>query len=62
MITLSFKAAVGEPTFSSRIADGINGDIVTCAVALNAVRLVLEVGPGLKSMADLPGLPWFTSR
>ena len=50
VITLTFKAAVGEPesyeevriegepTFSSRIAGGINGDIATCAVTLNAVR------------------------
>ena len=74
VITLNFKAAVGEPepyeevqiegepTFSSRIAGGINGDIATCAVTLNAVRSILEVGPGLKTMADLPGLSWFTRR
>ena len=74
VITLNFKAAVGEPepyeevqiegepTFRSRIAGGINGDIATCAVTLNAARSILEVGPGLKTMADLPGLSWFTRR
>jgi len=72
VITLTFKAAVGEPesyeevriegepTFSSRIADGVNGDIATCAVTLNAVRSILQAGPGLKTMADLPPLSWFT--
>jgi hypothetical protein len=71
VITLTFQAAVGEPesyeeiriegepTFSSRIAEGINGDIATCAVTLNAVRAILEVGPGLKTMADLPAPSWF---
>jgi 4-hydroxy-tetrahydrodipicolinate reductase len=71
VITLMFRAAVGEPesyeevriegdpAISSRIAGGVNGDIATCAVTLNAVRSILEVGPGLKTMADLPGLSWF---
>lgn len=71
VITLTFKAAVGEPesyeeiriegepAFSSRIAGGINGDIATCAVTLNAVRSILQVGPGLKTMADLPAPSWF---
>jgi 2,4-diaminopentanoate dehydrogenase len=74
VITLTFKAAVGEPesyeevriegepTFSSRIAGGINGDIATCAVTLNAVRSILQAGPGLKTMADLSGFSWFADR
>ena len=72
LITLTFRAAVGEPesyeevriegepTFSSRIAGGINGDLATCAVTLNVVRSILEVGPGLKTMVDLPTPSWFT--
>jgi hypothetical protein len=71
VITLTFRAAVGEPesyeeiriegdpAFSSRIAGGINGDIATCAVTLNVVRSILEVAPGLKTMADLPVPSWF---
>ncbi len=71
VITLTFRAAVGEPesyeevriegepAFHSRIAGGINGDIATCAVTLNAVRAILEVSPGLKTMADLPAPSWF---
>jgi 2,4-diaminopentanoate dehydrogenase len=73
VITLTFRAAVGEPesyeevriegepTFSSRIAGGINGDLATCAVTLNAVRSILEVGPGLKTMVDLPTPSWFAA-
>ena len=73
IITLTFRAAVGEPesyeeiriegepAFSSRIAGGINGDLATCAVTLNVVRSILEVGPGLKTMADLPVPSWFTT-
>ena len=72
VITLTFRAAVGEPesyeevriegepAFRSRIAGGINGDLATCAVTLNAVRSILAVTPGLKSMADLPTPSWFT--
>jgi 4-hydroxy-tetrahydrodipicolinate reductase len=73
VITLTFRAAVGEPEsyeeiqiegdppFRSRIAGGINGDIATCAVTLNAVRSILAVGPGLKTMADLPAPSWFAT-
>jgi 4-hydroxy-tetrahydrodipicolinate reductase len=73
VITLTFRAAVGEPqpyeeisiegepAFRSRIAGGINGDIATCAVTLNAVRSILEVSPGLKTMADLPAPTWFAA-
>jgi hypothetical protein len=50
----------GEPAFSSKINGGINDDIATCAVALNTVRSILNAGPGLKTMADLPAPSWFT--
>jgi len=66
VITLIFKAAVGEPesydqveiegepNIRSRIAGGVNGDIATCAIALNSVSSVLKATPGLKTMADIP--------
>jgi hypothetical protein len=72
VITLTFRAAVGEPesydevriegepAFSSKIAGGINGDIATCAVTLNTVRSILGAAPGLRTMADLPAPSWFT--
>lgn len=66
VITLHFRAAVGEPesfdaieiqgepNFTSRIAGGVNGDVATCAITVNAIRSILNVSPGLKSMLDIP--------
>ncbi|MCH7558827.1 MAG: dihydrodipicolinate reductase [Planctomycetes bacterium] len=74
VITLNFRAAVGEPesydqvqidgepAIQSRIAGGVNGDIATCAITLNAVRSVLEASPGLKTMGDIPPVAFFTGR
>jgi 4-hydroxy-tetrahydrodipicolinate reductase len=74
VITLNFRAAVGEPEsydqvqidgepkIQSRIAGGVNGDIATCAITLNAVRSVLEASPGLKTMGDIPPVAFFTGR
>jgi 4-hydroxy-tetrahydrodipicolinate reductase len=71
VITLNFKAAVGEPEsydqvhidgeppIQSRIAGGVNGDVATCAIALNAVRSILQASPGLKTMADIPPIAFF---
>jgi 4-hydroxy-tetrahydrodipicolinate reductase len=71
VITLNFRAAVGEPEsfdqvhidgepgIKSRIADGVNGDIATCAITLNAVRSILQAGPGLKTMGQIPPISFF---
>ena len=71
VITLNFQAAVGEPesydqvridgepVIESKIAGGVNGDIATCAIALNTVRSVLEASPGLKTMAQIPPIGFF---
>lgn len=71
VITLNFRAAVGEPEsydqvhidgepgIQSRIAGGVNGDIATCAITLNAVRSVLQASPGLKTMGDIPSIAFF---
>jgi hypothetical protein len=71
VITLNFRAAVGElesydqvhiegePEIKSRIAGGVNGDIATCAITLNAVRSILQAGPGLKTMAQIPPVSFF---
>ncbi|UCD48669.1 MAG: hypothetical protein JSW27_14180 [Phycisphaerales bacterium] len=73
VITLTFTAAVAEPesyeevqiegtpAFHSRIDGGIHGDVATCAVTLNTARSILGVGPGLKTMADLPATSWFAA-
>ncbi len=71
VITLNFKAAVGEPesyeqvhidgepAIKSKITGGVNGDIATCAITLNAVRSVLSARPGLKTMGDIPPVAFF---
>ena len=65
-ITLDFRAAVGEPgsydrveivgepNLESTIAGGVNGDIATCAIVLNAAAVIRQAQPGLRTMIDLP--------
>jgi 4-hydroxy-tetrahydrodipicolinate reductase len=72
VITLNFRAAVGEPEsydqvqidgepkIQSKIPGGVNGDIATCAVTLNAVKPVLQTTPGLKTMGDIQPITFFT--
>ena len=64
-IELTFQAAVGEsesydevfiegtPDIHSRIQGGVNGDIATCAIVLNAIPRVIEAAPGLKTMMEI---------
>ena len=66
VIKLHFRAAVGEPVsedvveitgepnIRSVIAGGVNGDIATCAITVNAVQSVVAAEPGLKTMVDVP--------
>jgi len=66
VIQLHFRAAVGEktsadiieiignPNLTSIIPDGVNGDIATCAITINAIHAILTAAPGLKTMLDLP--------
>jgi 4-hydroxy-tetrahydrodipicolinate reductase len=66
VLTLHFRAAVGEPesfdrveidgepSFTSLIPGGINGDIATCAITINAIRSIVKATPGLRTMIDLP--------
>ncbi len=68
VIKLRFRAAVGEaesfdaiqirgvPDFRSVIPGGINGDIATCAVVLNAMYRIVQAQPGLTTMIDLPAV------
>jgi len=71
VIMLVFKAAIGEekigdtieifgePYIKSIIRDGINGDVATCAIVLNAIKSVLNASPGLKTMKDIPLVSYF---
>jgi hypothetical protein len=64
-LTLTFIAALdagddgdmirisGKPDLEVKLK-GANGDLATVAIAVNAVRRVIEAGPGLVTMRDLP--------
>jgi 4-hydroxy-tetrahydrodipicolinate reductase len=65
VITLVFRAAIGEPdprdrivingepNIDSTIKGGVNGDVATCAIAVNAIPAVVKARPGLRTMADI---------
>lgn len=71
---LYFLAAVGEsesydkvvitgtPSFESVIPGGINGDIATSAITINAVRAIVKAKSGLRTMLDLPVPGWFAGN
>jgi 4-hydroxy-tetrahydrodipicolinate reductase len=50
----------GDPDVHSTIAGGVNGDIATCAMVLNALKSVRRAAPGLRTMADVPLTHWYT--
>ncbi|OIN98365.1 hypothetical protein AUJ66_01095 [Candidatus Desantisbacteria bacterium CG1_02_38_46] len=66
VITLIFRASAGEknpadtieikgiPDITCRIPGGINGDIATCAITINAISSITGLSGGLKTMADIP--------
>jgi 4-hydroxy-tetrahydrodipicolinate reductase len=70
-ITLVFRAAIGEPdpedtveitgtpSIRSTVPGGVNGDVATCAITLNAIPRLLEAGPGLHTMTDIPLVSYF---
>lgn len=70
-IELIFQAAVGEPEsydeiiikgaprIHSRIQGGVNGDVATCAIMINALPRVLEAPPGLRTMIDIAPVSFF---
>jgi 4-hydroxy-tetrahydrodipicolinate reductase len=70
-IQLIFQASVGEPesfdeviiegtpNIHSKIAGGVNGDVATCAITLNAIPEVLRASAGLKTMVDVAPVSYF---
>ncbi|MFU8812937.1 MAG: dihydrodipicolinate reductase [Balneolaceae bacterium] len=70
-IRLLFRAAVGEPksydkiiikglpNITSNIDGGVNGDVATCSITVNAVRSIKRCNPGLHTMLDVPVASWF---
>jgi len=49
---------VGEPEMRFTIAGGVNGDVATCAILTNAIPIVVDAAPGLRTMADIPAVAW----
>jgi 4-hydroxy-tetrahydrodipicolinate reductase len=43
----------GEPTFEMIIPGGLHGDVVTCAMTVNAITRVMRSSPGLRTMLDV---------
>ena len=71
VITLVFRAAIGEPDPRDRILiegtpdidmtikEGVNGDIATCAIVVNAIPAVIKASAGLRTMADIAPISCF---
>ena len=49
----------GQPEIRSNIEGGIDGDIATCAMVLNALSALPNTSPGLHTMADIPLTHWY---
>jgi 4-hydroxy-tetrahydrodipicolinate reductase len=71
VITLVFRASIGEsdprdriviqgnPDIDMAISKGVNGDTATCAIIVNAIPVVIEAQPGLRTMADIAPISFF---
>lgn len=44
----------GEPPLTFTVPGGVHGDVATCAIAVNAIRRILEAPPGLTTAYRLP--------
>ena len=72
VITLVFRASIGEPDPRDRIviqgnpdidmtiSKGVNGDTATCAIIVNAIPVVIQAQPGLRTMADIAPISFFS--
>jgi 4-hydroxy-tetrahydrodipicolinate reductase len=71
VISLIFRAAIGEPETKDRIIidgspaidscvkGGVNGDIATCAILVNAIPVTINARPGLRTMSDIEPISFF---
>ncbi len=71
LITLEFVAAVGQadpadtveitgdPPIKSVIGGGVNGDVATCAITVNAIKSIVTAQPGLRTMSDIAPVTFF---
>jgi 4-hydroxy-tetrahydrodipicolinate reductase len=71
VISMVFRAAIGEPdardriliegtpSIDSCIKGGVNGDVATCAALVNGIPSVMHARPGLRTMMDVEPLHWY---
>lgn len=71
LFSLVFRAAIGEPVSRDRIVisgtpplelllpNGVNGDIATSAIVVNAIRPLLRSGPGLHTVNEITPFHWW---
>lgn len=74
VLKLTFRAAVDEeksydririrgvPDVDTTIDGGINGDVATCAITVNAIAAIVKTEPGLRTMLDTPVPAWFGTQ
>jgi 4-hydroxy-tetrahydrodipicolinate reductase len=48
----------GQPRICSTVEGGVDGDIATCAMVINALQSLRRARPGLRTMADIPLTHW----
>jgi len=52
----------GSPRLAMKIAGGIHGDVATASIVVNSIPHVMNAGPGLHTMRDLPLPSFFSGR
>lgn len=50
----------GDPPVYSEVRGGINGDVATCAMIVNALPRVVASSPGLKTMPEIGTVSWYS--
>ena len=70
LITLELQAYIGHPDprdtviidgtppIRSTIEGGVDGDVATCSMVINAISAALSAPPGLRTMLDIPLTSW----
>jgi 4-hydroxy-tetrahydrodipicolinate reductase len=52
----------GHPPIRSTIEGGVDGDVATCSMVINAIGPALASPPGLRTMVDIPLTRWTRRR
>jgi 4-hydroxy-tetrahydrodipicolinate reductase len=48
----------GQPKICSTVEGGVDGDVATCAMVINALQALRSARPGLRTMAEIPLTHW----